>query len=141
MVKVLLCHNPNAGNKGHDRDSLEAALKLAGHDVRYASVKDGEFVCLLGPSGCGKSTLMQIIAGFLPATSGTVLIDDKAVTKPDPKRIFVFQERGVFPWLTVEDNIGFGLSGLSKADRAARIAEYVEKLKRVFPHWKWWMDE
>jgi ABC-type nitrate/sulfonate/bicarbonate transport system ATPase subunit len=102
-------------------------------------VKDGEFVCLLGPSGCGKSTLMQIIAGFLPATSGTVLIDDKAVTKPDPKRIFVFQERGVFPWLTVEDNIGFGLSGLSKADRAARIAEYVELVnlkgfEKSFPH-------
>lgn len=102
-------------------------------------VKDGELVCLLGPSGCGKSTLMQIIAGFLPATEGTVSVDDKVVTKPDPKRIFVFQERGVFPWLTVEDNIGFGLTALSKTERAARIAEYVELVnlkgfEKAFPH-------
>jgi len=86
---------------------------------------EGEFVCLLGPSGCGKSTFLNVIAGFLPPTSGQVLIDGQAVRGPDPRRIFVFQERGVFPWLTVEGNIGFGLFKLSKEERASRIAHYV----------------
>ena len=72
-------------------------------------VHEGEFVCILGPSGCGKSTLLNIVAGFLHPTAGTVRIDGEDVRGPDPRRIFVFQERGVFPWLTVEGNIGFGL--------------------------------
>src|SRR5467141_2398544 len=72
-------------------------------------VGKGEFLCLLGPSGCGKSTLLNIVAGFLEPSSGTVRIDGAIVNGPDPRRIFVFQERGVFPWLTVEGNIGFGL--------------------------------
>jgi NitT/TauT family transport system ATP-binding protein len=88
-------------------------------------VSDGELVCVLGPSGCGKSTLLNIVGGFLPPTSGEVRIDGEAVAGPDPRRIFVFQERGVFPWLTVEGNIGFGLSKLSAAERAERIAYYV----------------
>lgn len=89
-------------------------------------VRDGEFVCLLGPSGCGKSTLLNIIAGFLSPSSGTVLIDKEAVSGPDPRRIFVFQERGVFPWLTVEGNIAFGLFRLPAAEQKARIAHYVQ---------------
>ena len=68
-------------------------------------VADGEFVCLLGPSGCGKSTLLSTMAGFLSPTSGEIKIDGEVVRGPDPRRIFVFQERGVFPWLTVEGNI------------------------------------
>ena len=89
-------------------------------------VREGEFVCILGPSGCGKSTLLNIMGGFLPATSGTVQIDGERVVGPDPRRIFVFQERGVFPWLTVEGNIGFGLFALSSEERARRIAHYVK---------------
>src|SRR5579871_1808142 len=89
-------------------------------------VGDGEFVCLLGPSGCGKSTMLNIIAGFISPTGGQVWIDDEAVRCPDPRRIFVFQERGVFPWLTVEGNIGFGLFRLSKQERAQRIAHYIQ---------------
>ena len=89
-------------------------------------VGDGEFVCLLGPSGCGKSTMLNVIAGFLPPTSGEVRIDGEVVTGPDRRRVFVFQERGVFPWLTVEGNIGFGLFNLSEAERRQRIAHYVE---------------
>jgi len=88
-------------------------------------VADGEFVCILGPSGCGKSTLLNIVGGFLKATSGKVLIDGQPVAGPDPRRIFVFQERGVFPWLTVEGNVAFGLFRLSAAERAERIAHYV----------------
>ena len=60
-------------------------------------VADAEFVCLLGPSGCGKSTLLSTMAGFLAPTSGEIKIDGEAVHGPDPRRIFVFQERGVFP--------------------------------------------
>jgi NitT/TauT family transport system ATP-binding protein len=89
-------------------------------------IREGEFVTLLGPSGCGKSTLLNIIAGFLEPTSGEVQIDNRSVTGPDPRRIFVFQERGVFPWLTVEGNIGFGLFKLSIAERRERIAHYVK---------------
>ena len=89
-------------------------------------VRDGEFVCILGPSGCGKSTLLNIVGGFLKATSGKVLIDGQPVTGPDPRRIFVFQERGVFPWLTVEGNVAFGLFRLNPAERAERIAHYVK---------------
>jgi len=90
------------------------------------SFRAGEFVCIVGPSGCGKSTLLNIIGGFLRPTAGQVLIDGERVTGPDPRRIFVFQERGVFPWLTVEGNIGFGLASLRAEERRERVAHYVK---------------
>jgi ABC-type nitrate/sulfonate/bicarbonate transport system ATPase subunit len=88
--------------------------------------REGEFVCILGPSGCGKSTLLNIVAGFLEPSTGAVEIDGQRVTGPDARRIFVFQERGVFPWLTVEGNIDFGLHKLPKDERRRRIAHYVK---------------
>jgi|HubBroStandDraft_3_1064219.scaffolds.fasta_scaffold72754_2 NitT/TauT family transport system ATP-binding protein len=92
-------------------------------------VSDGEFVCLVGPSGCGKSTLLNAMGGFLSPTAGSVAIDGETVTGPDQRRILVFQEHGVFPWLTVEGNIGFGLSKLSRAEREKRIAHYIEMVR------------
>jgi NitT/TauT family transport system ATP-binding protein len=92
-------------------------------------VSDGEFICLVGPSGCGKSTLLNLMGGFLSQTSGSITIDGQAVQGPDPRRILVFQERGVFPWLTVEGNIGFGLSALPRAEREQRIAHYVQMVR------------
>ena len=89
-------------------------------------VGDGEFVCLLGPSGCGKTTLLNAMAGFLSPTSGEIKVSGEVGRKPDPRRIFVFQERGVFPWLTVEGNIGFGLSKLPRLEREKRVAYYVK---------------
>jgi NitT/TauT family transport system ATP-binding protein len=89
-------------------------------------VIDGEFVCLLGPSGCGKSTLLSTMAGFLSPTSGAIKIDGQVVQGPDPRRIFVFQERGVFPWLTVEGNIAFGLFKLDRLERERRVAHYIK---------------
>jgi len=89
-------------------------------------VADGEFVCILGPSGCGKSTLLNIVGGFLKASAGSVLIDGQDVAGPDPRRIFVFQERGVFPWLTVAENIGFGLRKLDTEERAKIVDHYVQ---------------
>jgi ABC-type nitrate/sulfonate/bicarbonate transport system ATPase subunit len=103
-----------------DRSTIEVLSSVS------LEVKDGELVCILGPSGCGKSTLLNVVGGFLKATTGEVLIDGQAVTGPDPRRIFVFQERGVFPWLTVEGNVGFGLFRLGAAERAERIAHYVK---------------
>ncbi len=89
-------------------------------------VSEGEFVCVVGPSGCGKSTLLNTMSGFLSPTSGSVRIDGEIVRGPDPRRIFVFQERGVFPWLTVEGNIGFGLFKLQDSERKQRIAHYIK---------------
>ena len=89
-------------------------------------VAEGELVCILGPSGCGKSTLLNIAGGFLEPAAGEVTIDGQRVAGPDRRRIFVFQERGVFPWLTVEGNIGFGLFDLPERERRARIAHYVQ---------------
>ena len=90
------------------------------------TVAPGEFVCLVGPSGCGKSTLLNIVGGFLSATSGEVLVEGNPVKGPDPRRVFVFQENSVFPWLTVRENIGFGLRGQTDEQRAPIIAHYIE---------------
>ena len=89
-------------------------------------VLDGEFVCLVGPSGCGKSTLLNIAGGFLQATRGEVRIDDKVVTEPDPRHIFIFQENAVFPWLTVEDNVGFGVKRPNPEERKKVVDHYIE---------------
>ena len=91
-----------------------------------AEVAEGEFVCLVGPSGCGKSTLLNIVAGFLEPTSGEVLVEGKPVRGPDPRRIFVFQENGVFPWLNVSENICFGLRRQKREERSRILAHYID---------------
>jgi NitT/TauT family transport system ATP-binding protein len=98
----------------------------------------GEFVCIVGPSGCGKSTLLNIIAGFLRPTAGEVSVNGTPVLGPDPQRIFVFQENGIFPWLTVEENIGFGLQRLTPAEKAPIVQRYIEmvgltKFEKLYP--------
>jgi NitT/TauT family transport system ATP-binding protein len=89
-------------------------------------VTPGEFVCIVGPSGCGKSTLLNIIGGFLHPTRGEALVEGLPVSGPDPRRIFVFQENGVFPWLTVRENIGFGLLAQPEDEREKTVAHYTE---------------
>jgi NitT/TauT family transport system ATP-binding protein len=89
-------------------------------------VQHGEFVCLVGPSGCGKSTILNILGGFQTATAGEVMVKGEPVRGPDPRRIFVFQDSSVFPWLTVEKNIGLGLLHKRKSERKAVVAHYVE---------------
>jgi NitT/TauT family transport system ATP-binding protein len=93
-------------------------------------IPHGQFVCLLGPSGCGKSTLLNAIAGFAPPTSGRVLADGVPVAGPGPERGMVFQEYALFPWMTVEQNVGFGLQikGMDKASVAARVGELLKLL-------------
>jgi NitT/TauT family transport system ATP-binding protein len=94
-------------------------------------VAAGEFVCIVGPSGCGKSTLLNIIGGFLRQSRGEALVEGQPVRGPDPRRIFVFQENGVFPWLTVRENIGFGLSRASLQERERTVAHYTEMVGLV----------
>lgn len=106
------------------RGSADKAVHVL--DDVALEVRAGELLCLLGPSGCGKSTLLNVLGGFLAPTRGEVRIDGERVRGPDPRRIFVFQERGVFPWLTVSANIGFGLGRLPRHERRDRIAHYVE---------------
>ena len=98
----------------------EEIVALDGIDLE---IGDDEFLTVLGPSGCGKTTLLNIVASFESATSGEVRLDGEAVRKPGPDRGVVFQEYALFPWLTVAQNIEFGLRerGMPKAERRARV--------------------
>jgi NitT/TauT family transport system ATP-binding protein len=78
-------------------------------DVTY-DIHHREFVSVIGPSGCGKTTMMNMVAGFMLPTSGSVSLDGKPIVTPGPDRGVIFQEYGVFPWLSVKDNISFGLN-------------------------------
>jgi NitT/TauT family transport system ATP-binding protein len=90
-------------------------------------VHPGEFLCIVGPSGCGKSTLLHLIAGLQKPTSGRISMDGESVTAPGTDRILIFQEHGLFPWLTVGQNVEFGMKmkGLSKAEREDRTRHYL----------------
>ena len=104
-------------------------------------IEGGEFICLLGPSGCGKSTLLKIIAGLIPASSGRITIDGMPINGPGPERAVVFQDYALFPWMTVRDNIEFGLEA-RKLARSARKEISTKLLRTVglsdfadrFPH-------
>jgi NitT/TauT family transport system ATP-binding protein len=89
-------------------------------------VQPGEFVCVVGPSGCGKTTLLNVIGGFLPASRGEVIVDGERVRGPDRRRIFIFQEGAIFPWLTVDDNVGFGVDRKTRDERERIVKHYVE---------------
>jgi NitT/TauT family transport system ATP-binding protein len=104
-------------------------------------IEEGEFVCLLGPSGCGKSTLLKIIAGLIPATSGRITINGRPVNGPGPERAVVFQDYALFPWMTVRDNVEFGLEArrLPVAERrevSSRLLKVVglSDFAERFPH-------
>ena len=87
-------------------------------------VADGEFVAIVGPSGCGKSTLMKIVSGFERPDQGQVLIDGAPLLRPSPKGIVISQHGSVFPWLTVQENLMFGLNGDGHGDKAALADHY-----------------
>ncbi|MBU2489255.1 MAG: ABC transporter ATP-binding protein [Proteobacteria bacterium] len=100
------CHNSQNGR---------AAPVLSGLSL---SVSRGELVCVLGPSGCGKTTLLKILAGFAAGSAGQVLVEGSPKAGPGPDRCMVFQEDALFPWLTVGENVAFGLTGPRKEKRA-----------------------
>lgn len=95
------------------------------------SVARGEFVSILGPSGCGKSTLLYIVGGFVPPSSGAVIVNDMPVTGPGPDRGPVFQEFALFPWKTVLGNVTYGLEqrGATKAEAVERARELLAMVK------------
>jgi ABC-type nitrate/sulfonate/bicarbonate transport system ATPase subunit len=101
----------------------------------------GEFICLLGVSGCGKSTLLQILAGLEPTTGGTVTVAGEPLAGPHPDASVVFQEHGLFPWMTVRTNIAFNLKarGVPAARRLAVTDELIRTVglagfERKYPH-------
>ena len=98
----------------------------SGHGDQLAALENislevlpGEFLCIVGPSGCGKSTLLHLIAGLDRPSAGEIWIDGRKVEEPGPDRILLFQELGLFPWLTARENVEFGLrqKGISRRDR------------------------
>ena len=97
-------------------------------DAITARIGDGEFVSIVGPSGCGKSTLLYIVGGFVPATSGQIVVQGKPITGPGPDRGPVFQEFALFPWKTVRENIRFGLTEqkVPRAEADARVDELLD---------------
>lgn len=110
--------------------NVSKTFDLNGHSIEALrnanlSVRKGEFICLIGASGCGKSTLLRMIAGFETPTSGNVMMWDKPISGPNPSRGMVFQDYGLFPWLTVRENIGFGPKSLGRTKK--EIAETSDK--------------
>jgi len=111
---------------------------LRGANLR---VKKGEFICLIGASGCGKSTLLRMAAGFEAATQGDNLMWGVPITAPGPSRGMVFQDYGLFPWLNVRDNIGFGPKsrGRTRGEIRDTVAHFIDlvglqNFADVFPH-------
>ncbi len=109
----------------HESHKLEA---LGGINLK---VEAGDFVCLVGPSGCGKSTFLRIIAGLETPDKGEIMFDGHPVTETSPERIMVFQEGALFPWLTVQDNVEFGLkmAGIPKEERAKISNRYLDMMQ------------
>ncbi|WP_028101732.1 ABC transporter ATP-binding protein [Pseudoduganella violaceinigra] len=113
-------------NKVFKTDNREV---VALRDINL-QIPHGQFVCLLGPSGCGKSTLLNAIAGFSLPSSGAITADGQLVTGPGPERGMVFQEYALFPWMTVEKNIAFGLEikGMAQAQIKQRVDQLLSML-------------
>lgn len=108
------------GGKGGD------SAVIALDDVNL-TIRKGEFISLLGPSGCGKSTLLSIVAGFQGVSSGKIEQNGRPILRPEPSRTVVFQDYALFGWMTVQQNVEFGLKakGMAKRDRAAIARELI----------------
>ncbi|MFS0866389.1 ABC transporter ATP-binding protein [Microbacterium sp. 179-B 1A2 NHS] len=121
-------------------DSYAKSTVTAVGDVEF-EIPEGQFVSLIGPSGCGKTTVLNIVAGFIQPTGGRVLVDGAPVTGPGQDRGVVFQDFALFPWMTVEANIGFGLKmrGVPKGQRRESAREMARLVglagfEQKFPH-------
>ena len=91
-------------------------------------VEDGQFTCIVGASGSGKSTILKLIAGLEEITSGEILLDGKPIQGPSPERMVMFQEAALFPWLSVIENVKFGMdiAGMSKAEQEKKAMYYLK---------------
>lgn len=124
MSDVLKVDHVSLEYDSNDNDQIEA-LK----DINL-EVKQGEFLTILGPSGCGKSTLLDLLAGFMKPTSGTLYMHDEVIERPSYKRGVVFQSPTLYPWLSIKDNISFGLRmrKIDPIEIERRTMEYVESV-------------
>ena len=125
---------PAAERIRFDRISMRYATPTGPLDVVddvSLTIRQGEFVSLVGPSGCGKTTMMNMAAGFLRPTGGEVTLDGKPIDRPGPDRGVMFQDYGVFPWLSVEDNVAFGLKLAANRKPPAERAAIVERYLRL----------
>lgn len=114
--------------------------KLSALNGVNLTVKPGSFVSLIGPSGCGKTTLLRAISGLNIADEGAIYLDDELITKPSYERGFAFQQANLFPWLTIKQNIAFGLKarGIYKEEKA-EVDRYIELVglkgfEKSYPH-------
>jgi NitT/TauT family transport system ATP-binding protein len=125
--------HPEAGRPARIRfDGVGVDFATAGGPMTVVdgvdlAIAQGEFVSIIGPSGCGKTTLMNLLGGFTRPTRGQVLLDGATVQGPGPDRGVIFQEYGVFPWLTVRGNIEFGLRLRANRRSAAERAEIAQR--------------
>jgi NitT/TauT family transport system ATP-binding protein/taurine transport system ATP-binding protein len=108
-------------------DTHARSLALDGFDLDVAT---GEFLCIVGPSGCGKSTLLDLLAGHQLPDAGHVMSHGQDVAGPDPRRMVVFQEHALFPWLSARENVEFGLrvAGAHADDRRRTAEEWLERV-------------
>jgi sulfonate transport system ATP-binding protein len=129
MVNIEIVHKAFSGSKG---------TLLALKDI-LLTINPGEFVCIVGGSGCGKTTLLRIIAGLETEYEGAVFLDGNKLTGTGLDRGVVFQEHRLLSWLTVHDNVGFGLAGLPAEERSRDIRHYIslvglDKFEYEYPH-------
>lgn len=112
-------------------DGPTPSARVVALDNVSCEIPAGEFLCIIGPSGCGKSTLLHAIAGFVQGSSGEALQDGNKILHPGPDRIVMFQEYGLFPWLTVAENVEFGLlaKGVPAAERKETVRHYLQLVK------------
>lgn len=113
----------------HSKGQLISAL-----DNINLEIRKGDFISIIGPSGCGKSTLINIIAGFIKPTSGTVLLNENKITAPGPDRGVVFQENSLFPWMTVEENLKLALNEKSKPIEHYLNLVGLKGFNNAYPH-------
>ena len=112
----------------NDPDKQGAVIKV--FDDLNLEFEDGEMICILGPSGCGKSTLLRIMAGFDRASSGRILIDGEETFKTSPDHVFVFQQNGLLPWMTVWQNVELGLRHIKdENEKNETIQEYIDMVE------------
>lgn len=125
-------------------EEVSKSFVAMGDDITNAldkvsiKIDKGEFICIVGPSGCGKSTILRLIAGLVSPTTGVLKLNDKIIEGTSPNRGMAFQKPSLFPWLSVEDNINFGLKmrGIKdkeKVDRMLKLTK-LEEFRKAYPH-------
>ncbi|MEO9248094.1 ABC transporter ATP-binding protein [Citricoccus nitrophenolicus] len=144
--------DPSATGSAADRPAGSGTIEIRGlgksyDGERYAmrgvdlTVEPGELIAIVGASGCGKSTVLRMVAGFEDITEGSIHVDSVSVTAPSPEHAVVFQDYGLFPWLSVAENVAYGLKQrrLPRAEIRRRTAEYLDlvglgRMAASYPH-------